>query len=1135
MGKTILKSYIAVGILLLVLSAGEVSGRSGLVGWWNFDDGTTNDSSGNNLHGTLETGGKDTSVSIVYDTDRGSKVLDVNNPIGHKKNSVVNCGNDKALDLQDEWTMTFWCKVRTWTVNETAIVLKIGAYGVHRWGSSSGVSSYLPGLEPRWTPEASSQVDDGGWHHVTATYDAKSGNRKIYIDGIESVLGTHEPKRMQVSKASLMIGGRRNSREDEGFNGWLDDVRVYKRVLSPIEIRELAGNHSTFKPCPSDGADEVDTSLAAVEWKVTSAIKDQDVYFGTNLKDVQNGAVTASKAAQDGSSLAVKVEPRTIYYWRVDGKDGDGTVHKGDVWQFRTASLVPSYPEPADKGKYVSLGKTRLSWQGGYGVKEFEVYFGTDKAAVAAGSASKAMVSEHQWEIGSALLAEKTYYWRVDADDYKGSLWSFTTGTEFVDPNLLGRWTFDNGTAEDSSGSNHHGTLIGNNISIINNSERGKVLSISGTGYNGVNCGGGGKYVDWADIIKSVTMAAWVKVKSFKADNYYQYIASKGDAFMMGRDGASNHLRFYNAGIDYHPGVVNSSKDIRDSNWHFVVFVYDWYSGARYLYVDGKIDASASWKQYLATNDDNFFIGGYDGKVKSNWMGMIDDVRLYDRALSAREVRALYGGGFATKPEPADTTGNVSTDITLSWTPGDKAAKVKGDDLYFGTDWYDVKRGDKKVRIGLQDSNSFKLEDLKAGTTYYWKVNANNDCRVWPGYIWSFRTETEGFYKDLFQDSALRLVETTEYPAAKLLALSYEHLTLIYEGNIPPEEQAIQDLLFIGNEYDDNGVLLYPDGEPRFRCIYVSGGGAGSHGRSLGEEGRKRVRDFYNNGGSYSGSCAGAFICSKGTSTKPVRETYFGIWPAQTFSFSGVFKVANKIPADSPFRRYYDFGGDFYIDDIQHWNGPSAIFGDPNFWYSGTEVCTIYDAPGKAADGHADIWAYKKNADTGRVVPIGSHPERMPFGEQRDLTAAVLRYAMDGQGSPNIKASLESGVARRMNDNKRSGREKIGDKQYHHFTIDVPEGTNKLTIALRGNDAFNLDLFARKGNFAFKGKKGVITAANSSIADETINIDNPSAGLWYIAVKGVDTVETTKVSWGWQYCGNLEVLNGVAYTITAGW
>lgn len=61
----------------------------------------------------------------------------------------------------------------------------------------------------------------------------------------------------------------------------------------------------------------------------------------------------------------------------------------------------------------------------------------------------------------------------------------------------------------------------------------------------------------------------------------------------------------------------------------------------------------------------------------------------------------------------------------------------------------------------------------------------------------------------------------------------------------------------MGSPEDENGILLYPDGEPRFRMIYVNGGLATQHGRSLGEDGRQRIRDYVAAGGSYLGSCAG--------------------------------------------------------------------------------------------------------------------------------------------------------------------------------------------------------------------------------------------------------------------------------------
>jgi len=114
--------------------------------------------------------------------------------------------------------------------------------------------------------------------------------------------------------------------------------------------------------------------------------------------------------------------------------------------------------------------------------------------------------------------------------------------------------------------------------------------------------------------------------------------------------------------------------------------------------------------------------------------------------------------------------------------------------------------------------------------------------------------QTEGFYKDLFMDGGVSLTSRISLPAATALGYSMEYLAT--------GDGARQADVMIQNALDDNGYLLYPDGSPRFRCIYTNGGGATNHGNSLGEVGRSRIRDFYYNGGSYSGSCAGAFIAS---------------------------------------------------------------------------------------------------------------------------------------------------------------------------------------------------------------------------------------------------------------------------------
>ena len=50
------------------------------------------------------------------------------------------------------------------------------------------------------------------------------------------------------------------------------------------------------------------------------------------------------------------------------------------------------------------------------------------------------------------------------------------------------------------------------------------------------------------------------------------------------------------------------------------------------------------------------------------------------------------------------------------------------------------------------------------------------------------------------------------------------------------------------------GTDLYPDGAPRFRCVYFNGGSATNHGKSLSTRAKDNMRAFYANGGSVAGS-----------------------------------------------------------------------------------------------------------------------------------------------------------------------------------------------------------------------------------------------------------------------------------------
>jgi hypothetical protein len=85
-------------------------------------------------------------------------------------------------------------------------------------------------------------------------------------------------------------------------------------------------------------------------------------------------------------------------------------------------------PQPAEAAADVSVD-TSLAWYAGREAASHQVYFGTDRADVAAGTASAQTTTEPDFNPGP-LNFSTTYYWRVDevnAVTYPGDLWSFTT------------------------------------------------------------------------------------------------------------------------------------------------------------------------------------------------------------------------------------------------------------------------------------------------------------------------------------------------------------------------------------------------------------------------------------------------------------------------------------------------------------------------------------------------------------------------------------------------------------------------------------------------------------------------------------------------------------------------------------
>jgi hypothetical protein len=339
-----------------------------------------------------------------------------------------------------------------------------------------------------------------------------------------------------------------------------------------------------------------------------------------------------------GAKVTTEFPHAVLMRWRLDGDKyrvifGDLTTREVTAEQLGECEAVPLNlelqvikPTPADGTRGIATDGLQLKWLPGAAAVEHRLYFGSDSNRLPL----LATVKEAAFSDLPPLERDTTYFWRVDEVNADGSV---TPGTllRFSTGRLVGWWKLDEGAgaiAADTCDAHHAGTLVGN--------PKWGQGAIDGA----LEFDGKGDYVDLGasadfDITDRVTVCAWIKVKAFTVD--WQTIIAKGDtAWRLSRD-QGNNLHFGCTGL--WPEWVRGSANVNDGQWHHVAGVYD---GAELrLYIDGRLDASARTQGSINIDTYPVWIGANAEKPGREWNGSIDDVRLYNYALSQDEIKAL--------------------------------------------------------------------------------------------------------------------------------------------------------------------------------------------------------------------------------------------------------------------------------------------------------------------------------------------------------------------------------------------------------------------------------------------------------------------------------------------------------------
>lgn len=202
---------------------------------------------------------------------------------------------------------------------------------------------------------------------------------------------------------------------------------------------------------------------------------------------------------------------------------------------------------------------------------------------------------------------------------------------------LLGHWEFE-GNYRDTSGNGRHGSPGGQ----VQFEPTGLGTSVR---FNGL--GSDLPTRSWVELPPlnprdAITVSAWIR----SADNgLYRgvwQLVSHYSTWILGT-GAwdSNYMCFitHNGGNWQYDGCYNVPDP---QNWHHFVGTYDSANGWHYLYVDGVRRGSRQGNGQMRADDGPIDLGHRECCDHGNFNGWIDDVQIYDRALTQDEVTRLY-------------------------------------------------------------------------------------------------------------------------------------------------------------------------------------------------------------------------------------------------------------------------------------------------------------------------------------------------------------------------------------------------------------------------------------------------------------------------------------------------------------
>ena len=138
------------------------------------------------------------------------------------------------------------------------------------------------------------------------------------------------------------------------------------------------------------------------------------------------------------------------------------------------------------------------------------------------------------------------------------------------------------------------------------------------------------------DLTSAITIEAWIKVDG-SFDDAWEAIVTKGESsWRLHRANTANTVSF----STNHGGTSDlpATTDVTDGQWHHIAGVFD--GSLKSIYVDGELENFAGIAIPIDVNNNPVLIGANDAQANRNFGGNIDEVRIWNVARSAADIKA---------------------------------------------------------------------------------------------------------------------------------------------------------------------------------------------------------------------------------------------------------------------------------------------------------------------------------------------------------------------------------------------------------------------------------------------------------------------------------------------------------------